>query len=47
MLKGAEASVHFALLPPSTPDQPTIKGAYVWWNKEVVDWVNGPVPEHY
>jgi len=39
---GAVAPSWLALLAKNI-DAP--KGAYVWSNKEIVDWVNGPVPE--
>jgi len=39
---GAAAPSWLAMLPKNA-DEP--KGAYVWFNKEIVDWVNGPVPE--
>ena len=43
---GAAAPSWLAMLPKNA-DEP--KGAYVWFNKEIVDWVNGPVPgtKHY
>jgi len=40
--EGAAAPSWLAMLPKNA-DEP--KGAYVWFNKEIVDWVNGPVPE--
>jgi len=40
--QGAAAPSWLALLPKNA-DGP--KGAYVWFNKEIVDWVNGPVPK--
>jgi len=38
--RGAESGVFAALLPPGTP----IKGAYIWHDCQIVDWVNGPMP---
>jgi len=38
--QGAESAVYAALLPPITD----IRGAYIWSNKMIVDWVNGPMP---
>jgi len=38
--RGAESSVYAALLPPNTD----IKGAYIWHDCQLVDWVNGPTP---
>jgi len=42
--QGAIAPVWLALLP-SNVESP--RGAYVWKNKELVDWVSGPVPSKY
>ncbi|XKL67721.1 hypothetical protein PGB90_003212 [Kerria lacca] len=39
--QGAEAPVYLALLPENV-NKP--KGDYVWYNKVIVDWVNGPLP---
>jgi carbonyl reductase 1 len=41
---GAEAPLYLALLP---PDVESPRGCYVWCNKAVVDWVNGPTPSQY
>ena len=38
--RGAESAVFSALLPPATP----VRGAYIWDECTVVDWVNGPTP---
>lgn len=38
---GANAPSWLALLPHDTKD---IKGAYVWHDKTIVDWINGPLP---
>ena len=38
--QGAESAVYAALLPPISD----IRGAYIWSNKMIVDWVNGPMP---
>jgi len=38
--RGAESAVFAALLPPGT----RTKGAYIWHDCQVVDWVNGPTP---
>jgi len=38
--RGAESSVFAALLPANT----RIRGAYIWHDCQVVDWVNGPTP---
>ena len=38
---GAAAPSWLALLPPNV-DAP--KGAYIWHDKRVIDWVNGPMP---
>jgi len=38
--QGAIAPVWLALLPPENQNNP--KGAYVWYDKRIVDWVNGP-----
>ena len=35
-----ESSVYAALLPANT----SIKGAYIWHDCQIVDWVNGPTP---
>lgn len=41
LITGAEAPVYLALLPENV-NKP--KGDYVWYNKVIVDWVNGPLP---
>jgi len=38
--RGAESTVFAALLPPNTD----VKGAYIWHDCQIVDWVNGPTP---
>lgn len=38
--RGAESGVFAALLPPAT----NVRGAYIWHDCQVVDWVNGPMP---
>jgi len=38
--RGAESAVFAALLPPMT----AIRGAYIWHDCQIVDWVNGPTP---
>ncbi|KAK4011557.1 hypothetical protein OUZ56_020675 [Daphnia magna] len=45
--EGAEAACWLAMLPPSSPDNVVPKGAYVWHDKQLVDWVNGPTPSIY
>ena len=39
--RGAEACVFAALLPANSE----IRGAYIWHDCSLVDWVNGPLPE--
>ena len=38
---GAVAPLYLSLLPPNCT-QP--KGEYIWYTKDVVDWVHGPLP---
>jgi carbonyl reductase 1 len=38
---GAVAPSWLALLPSNIKEP---KGGYVWYEKQIVDWVNGPVP---
>jgi len=38
--RGAQSSVFAALLPPNTE----VRGAYIWHDCQIVDWVNGPTP---
>jgi len=38
--RGAESGVFAALLPPGTD----VRGAYIWHDCQIVDWVNGPLP---
>ena len=38
--EGAKSSLHCALLPPNTD----VKGKYLWYDCQIVDWVNGPRP---
>jgi len=38
--RGAESSVFAALLPANT----TTRGAYIWHDCQIIDWVNGPTP---
>jgi len=38
--RGSESGVFAALLPPNTD----IRGAYIWHDCQIVDWVNGPTP---
>jgi len=41
--QGAEAIVWLALLPPGA----NLRGAYVWHDKTVIDWVTGHLPRPY
>jgi len=41
--RGAESAVFAALLPPGT----NIRGAYIWHDSTIVDWVNGPTPSSW
>eukprot|EP00090_Calanus_glacialis_P001767 TRINITY_DN11303_c0_g1_i1.p1 TRINITY_DN11303_c0_g1~~TRINITY_DN11303_c0_g1_i1.p1 ORF type:complete len:289 (+),score=73.51 TRINITY_DN11303_c0_g1_i1:69-935(+) len=38
--RGSESGVFAAMLPPGTD----VKGAYIWHDCQIVDWVNGPTP---
>jgi len=38
--RGSESGVFAALLPPNTG----VRGAYIWHDCQIVDWVNGPTP---
>jgi len=42
--EGAKAATWLALLPPNTQSP---KGDYIWHDKTIVDWVNGPTPSAY
>jgi len=42
--EGSVASIYCALLPPNTTSP---KGDYIWHDKQIVDWVNGPLPSKY
>lgn len=42
--QGAAAPSWLALLPPNAEGP---KGAYVWHDKQIIDWVNGPTPAQY
>jgi len=42
--QGAVAATWLALLPPNAKGP---KGDYVWHDKTIVDWVNGPLPGSY
>lgn len=39
--QGAEIPLYAALLPKNVV-QPV--GSFIWWNKQVIDWINGPIP---
>ncbi len=41
---GSEAIVWAALLPPNVKEP---RGGYIWHDKTIVDWVNGPTPSNY
>ncbi|XP_037047222.1 carbonyl reductase [NADPH] 1-like [Bradysia coprophila] len=43
--QGADAPSWLALLAPNTPSNP--KGAYVWYDRRIVDWVDGLDPGAY
>jgi len=38
--RGAESAIFASLLPPGTE----VRGAYIWHDCQLVDWVNGPTP---
>ncbi|CAH1404201.1 unnamed protein product [Nezara viridula] len=38
--EGADAPTYLALLPPNIESP---RGDYIWFNREIVDWVNGPL----
>ena len=38
---GAAAPAWLALLPPNAESP---RGGYIWHDKQIVDWVNGPLP---
>lgn len=40
IFRGVEAVVYAALLPPDTG----VRGEYLWHDKTLVDWVDGPIP---
>lgn len=40
--EGADAAVWLAVLPPGDPSSP--RGGYMWYDRTIVDWVNGPTP---
>ena len=40
IFRGVEAVVYAALLPPDT----RVRGEYLWHDKTLVDWVDGPIP---
>ena len=40
LFRGSESGVFAAMLPPGTD----VKGAYIWHDCQIVDWVNGPTP---
>jgi len=42
--EGARSSVFAALIPPGATSP---KGAYIWHDNQVVDWVKGPTPSAY
>ncbi|RXG52498.1 hypothetical protein Avbf_13220 [Armadillidium vulgare] len=42
--EGAVCPVYLALLSPNIAEP---KGAYLWKDKRVVDWANGPAPGQY
>jgi len=42
--QGAMAATWLALLPPNTKSP---KGDFIWYDKTIVDWVNGPAPSAY
>jgi len=41
--EGARSSVFAALIPPGAASP---KGAYIWYDNQVVDWVKGPIPSN-
>jgi len=41
---GAQAPTWLALLPPQIEGP---KGSFVWSDKQIFDWVNGPIPPFY
>ena len=41
--QGAVAPTYLALLPPEETST-RLRGGYVWCDKQIVDWVNGPTP---
>jgi len=42
--QGSVASVYLALLPPNITSP---RGDFIWHDKTLVDWVNGPTPSRY
>ncbi|XP_014276618.1 carbonyl reductase [NADPH] 3 [Halyomorpha halys] len=42
--EGADVPTYAALLPPNTTSP---KGDYIWSNRAIVDWVNGPTPSKH
>lgn len=42
--QGAVASIYLALLPPNTTSP---RGDFIWHDKSIVDWVNGPTPTKF
>jgi carbonyl reductase 1 len=42
--EGAVSSVFAALLPPNVSSP---KGDYIWFDKQIVNWVDGPLPSAY
>ncbi|XP_069688609.1 carbonyl reductase [NADPH] 3-like isoform X2 [Periplaneta americana] len=42
--QGADAPLYLALLPDNVKSP---SGNYIWCNREIVDWINGPMPGPY